>query len=148
MPVEEDVATVVFDGQGGAGGGEQRGRSSKRPRVKGPSARPATRAATPSGPPHRNGAGRIEREREEREDRRGGRAVRPQRPLRGVAPGALGLTENGPASMPSPSRPAPFVPSQGQGQMAGPQPGRSAMLQQRAEQRKRSSEQRDEVRAA
>jgi len=134
MPAEEEHPAVVYEAQ--APELEHRGRAARRPRVKGPAARPPSgKALGGAGAPPRNGPARPI-ERHEREERGGGGRERRQRP-RGAPAGPLPVVGTPPSSRPQPA--------------GGPAPrdvGRSALLQQRAEQRKRDTELRELVRIA
>jgi hypothetical protein len=181
VPVEEEAPAVVYDAQAALDSGETRGRQTRRPRVKGPAARPGgQRPMVSAGGFPRNGS---DRDRDEREDR----GPRPSRPERRPASPAQSFQSARPEGRPDGRPPREFSgpprefggpprefngpprdfggpprdfgpPRQfgqapaGQGQFGPPNqfggPGRSEMLQQRAEQRKREGEQREEVRAA
>ena len=147
VPVEEDLAIVLFDEHGSPDGMDQRGRQQRRPRVKGPAARPGgSRPLAAAAGMQRTGATRHEGERDDRDGTRRDRRDRPQRPARQPE-----MSTSAPPSAGAPPAPRQPAPSGGfVGGFAPPvgQSGRSAMLQQRAEQRKRDQEQQGEIRGA
>jgi hypothetical protein len=150
VPVEEEAGGVFVDARV-SGAGEARGRPSRRPRVKGPASRPpAPRAFAGPAPSERNGMSRRDSERDEDEEQRRDRRPRPRggprqfpEPQPPMGPPRMG-------GVPGP-RPGPGMGPMGGGPGMGPgphQPGRSQLLQQRAEQRRRDTEQRQDVVAA
>ena len=149
VPVEEESSLVVFDERSAGDMSDQRGRPARRARPKGPAARPGAPRPQVFGGMQRNGAARHQDDRDDRDGGRRDRRPRPMRPARQTPP--LGTTMPvGPAPLAGPPpRPQPgsFAPRPQPANFAPP-PGRSALLQQRAEQRRREQEQEGDVRGA